>query len=531
MIPLPRPLASRRGRLHRAAAAVLASLAGLAVAMPCAVVAAPAEIRQLAAGDTATALPKLVAALADTAPHVQETAALAIAALADQAAADDGDGPDFTPAAKALTGLLAGADGAVVRAAATALGVIGPVDDDDATDAVVEALERALARDRDAETRAACLVAIGDFGPAARGAVPGVARALRAPSALVRETAAAALASIGPESRVATGELARLLGDGQALVRSAATAALTAIGPDARDATPALAAALADGDAMVRGGAARALAAIGPDAAGAVGALTKALGAEQDRDVSLGIIDAFGEIGPGAIQAAPALVALVVSDAPDAETREAAVSALGEFGPQAATTAGAAVEKLLDDADPFVRVAAVGALEGLGRKSPRGRAILLKSLASDDEDLQAAAAEVIGDAGRAAPGYGAALGRVATAAKAPHTRAAAVAALGDIAAGDQAEVLGKALDDDDADVRHAAAYAIADLPEIVAGLEPALVAAADDDDVRVRMEIAPVLARLASPAAKKALATLADDDDENVAAVARQALGPAAAAR
>ncbi|MFM7077196.1 MAG: HEAT repeat domain-containing protein, partial [Planctomycetaceae bacterium] len=279
---------------------------------------------------------------------------------------------------------------------------------------------------------------------------------------------------------------------------------------------------LADGDAMVRGGAARALAAIGPDAGGAAGALAAALAVEKDRDVVIGILDACGEIGPGAIQAAQTLVGMLA--AADAEIREAAVSALGELGPQATATAGDATAKLLEDADPFVRVAAVGALAGLGRPAPRARAILLEALAGTDEDLQASAAEVIGDRGKAAAGFSAALARVAAAAADPHTRAAAITAIGDIGAADQPAALGKALGDDDADVRHAAAYAINDLPEIAPGLAAEIITAADDDDVRVRMEIAPLLAALGTPEAKKALQALADDDDDNVADVAQGVL-------
>ena len=484
-----------------------------------------AEVRQLlAAEDAQAALDKLVASLGSDDARGRLTAALAIAAIADRVSADaDDEGPDFAPAAAALLPLLTADDDGLVRAVATALGTIGPVGDDDAVDDAVDALSRAAARVKDAATRAACLVALADYGPAAQSAVPAIVKFLRAKTALVRETAAATLAAIGPESRVATSELARLLGDEQPLVRAAAAAALSSIGPDARDATAALAAALADSNPMVRGGAARALASIGPDAGAATGMLVKALGGEKDRDVVLGIIDAFGEIGPAAIEATPTLVASLSSD--DAETREAIVSALGELGTGAAPTAASAVENMLGDADPFVRVAAAGGLVGMGRAAGRERNVLLTALRSDDEELQAAAAEVVGDWGKAAAGFSAALAKIASNAKDPQARAAAVTALGDIAAADQAETLGKALDDDDADVRHAAAYAIADLPEIVAGLEAAIVAAADDDDVRVRMEIAPTLARLGTPAAKKALDALANDEDGNVADVAKQVAG------
>ena len=93
------------------------------------------------------------------------------------------------------------------------------------------------------------------------------------------------------------------------------------------------------------------------------------------------------------------------------------------------------------------------------------------------------------------------------------------------------KALGKALADDGADVRHAAAWAIADLPETVAPLAREIVAAADDDDVRVRMEVAGVLGRLGTPEAEKALRALAADEDDNVADVAKGVIGGKAAAR
>lgn len=493
-----------------------------------------AEIRHMATADDPNgALPALVTALGVDDPRGRLTAALSIAALADRAPADDDtDGPDFTPAVKALIPLVSADDPALLRAVATALGTIGPVGDDDLVDDAVDALGRAASRVTDAETRAGCLVALADYGPASRGAVPTVARFLRAKTPLVRETAAATLAAIGPEARGATGELARLLGDDHPLVRAAAAAALAAIGPDARDSTPVLASALSDADPMVRGATARALAAIGPDAAPAIGAIVAALSHENDGDVALGLVDACGEIGPGAIPSAATLVGLLSSA--DAEMREAAAGALGALGAAAAQTAAAPLEKLLDDADPFVRVAAAGARIGVGRHGARERGVLVAALRADDEELQAAAAEVIGDWGDGASGFTAELARVAVSAKDPQTRVAAIAAIGDIAATDsgvdQADALGRALDDDDADVRHAAAYAIAEIPAAAAALEKAVVAAADDDDVRVRMEIAPVLARLGTPEARRALEGLADDDDESVAEVAKEALGAGAAA-
>lgn len=274
-------------------------------------------------------------------------------------------------AVAAIVPALTDADPHLVRAAATAIGAIGPVDGAERTDDVIDALRRCAAAAKDAETCAACIVAIGDYGPAAESAVGPLTVLLRDKAALVREAAAAALAAIGPEARAATGVLATLLRGDEPLVRAAAAAALAGIGPDARDAVMALSDAVADANPLVRGTVVRAIAAIGPDAAAATG--------------------------------------------------------------------------------PLVR------------------------------------------------------------------------ALGDIGAIDAPEPLGRALDDDDADVRYAAAYSIADIPQVAASLETALVAAADDEDVRVRMEVAPSLARIGTAAAKKALDALVHDEDANVADVARNA--------
>ncbi|NBO32700.1 MAG: hypothetical protein EBV05_14325 [Cyanobacteria bacterium WB6_1B_304] len=178
-------------------------------------------VRGLAtAADTKAASGALAGALGDAEPRVRFAAALALAAVADRAT-DDDTSDALAAAVPALVGLLGDGDHHVVRAAATALGAIGPADDDDTVRTVVNALVRVVSATADAQTHAAALTALADYGPAAEAAVPALVRRLRSSAPLVREGAAAALAAIGPEARAATGELARGLADPETLVRAA----------------------------------------------------------------------------------------------------------------------------------------------------------------------------------------------------------------------------------------------------------------------------------------------------------------------
>lgn len=485
------------------------------------------SIRGLARAATPESAKALAAALGDREPAVRRAAALALASVAEAFNAADKDPGDLDDALAAavtpLLPLLADADVGVVQAAATALGTIGPDDDDNVTDDIVDALGRAAVRVKDAAACAACVTALADMGPAAASATPALARLLRHDQTTVREAAATALAAIGPDARAAVAELVRTLADRDRLVAAASASALAAIGPDARAAVGPLAAALSAPDAMLRGTAARALGDIGPDAADAAGSLAAAVVREQDADVLRACIDACGEIGPGAVEAVPALVGQLAATA--AETRESAASALAAIGPAAAATAAGPLERLLADKEPAVRLAAADGLVGVGRTGPAVRRAIAEALASGDAGLRAAAAEVAGDLGPAAAPFLPRLAALATDDKDVDVRVAAVTALAEVGEAGAA-ALGRALADPDADVRHAAAYALADNPEAAATLVPGLIKALSDESVPVQLEAAHALGGLgkAAAAARPVLEKLAAADDDVVADVARQAL-------
>ena len=142
------------------------------------------------------------------------------------------------------------------------------------------------------EVRFAAILALGDLGAKAVGAVPELVEILRTEKGgRARWFAATALGRIGPAAKDAVPILIEDLrsqeiaerdlfpsqpGDpGPIPIRLAAAVALGGIGPDARVAVPAPAHALLDRDWRVRDEAATALGRIGPDAAAAIPMLVR----------------------------------------------------------------------------------------------------------------------------------------------------------------------------------------------------------------------------------------------------------------
>jgi hypothetical protein len=132
-------------------------------------------------------------------------------------------------------------------------------------------------KDSSAWTRYLAAKALGELGPAAKKAVPALARAVADEHESVRAQAAYALGEIGPEAKGAVLALRRALTDSKSSVRLQAACALGEIGPEAKSAALQLANSLRDSDEEVRRWAAWALGKIGPAARPAVPALTRAL--------------------------------------------------------------------------------------------------------------------------------------------------------------------------------------------------------------------------------------------------------------
>ncbi|MGD1149187.1 MAG: serine hydrolase [Thermoanaerobaculaceae bacterium] len=235
--------------------------------------------------------------------------------------------------------------------------------------------------------------------------------------------------------------------------------------------------ALRDPDAEVRRNAAEGLARLGPGAVEAVPALVAALD-DPDLGVRWHSAVALGTMGPGAV--APLVGALRGTNA---TTRQGAALALGKMGPGAS----AALDPLIDalkDSDASVRERAAETLGLLGPGAATAVGALVRVLSDADPYVEGKAAEALGRFGRdAVPALALALGdRERT------VRWCAAIALGRIgaAAREAVPALTGALQDADENVRWCAVIALGSVGGQAAGAVPALVRCLHDKDEDVR---------------------------------------------
>lgn len=164
--------------------------------------------------------------------------------------------------------------------------------------------------------------------PQDKSQIPALTKALSDPDPAVRANAASALGEIGPEAKSAVPGLVKLFSeDGIINVRTNAANALRKIGPEAKSAVPALIKLLSeDSDDEVRGLAVFVLGGIGPEAKSAVPALTKLLSDDHITDLRAFAAMVLGEIGPEARSAIPELTKLTGES--DDKVRDNAAKAL-----------------------------------------------------------------------------------------------------------------------------------------------------------------------------------------------------------
>jgi len=156
--------------------------------------------------------------------------------------------------------------------------------------------------------------------------------------------------------------------------------AIWGLAPEAREVVPALTPLLESGDARVARTAAKALRDIGPDAAPAIPAMRKLLaGGELDALVRNAICEALGAVGPAARRALPELLAQLRDprfmpasiDYRDEVWRPCfdAISALALIGDRSQTVLSG-LRSLLSSKNPMVQLEALGALVRLAPDSP-----------------------------------------------------------------------------------------------------------------------------------------------------------------
>ncbi|MCC6627006.1 MAG: HEAT repeat domain-containing protein [Chloroflexi bacterium] len=367
---------------------------------------------------------------------------------------------------------------------------------------------------------------------AARGDVPGLARALTDDEPAVRQAAAAALVRCPPGP--AAPALALALADPDPTVRAAAgealgrldaapaVAALRAQWRATPDEAPLLLAALgrlaADGaawatlveaasapDPVVRVAAARALGRRGD--ARSVAPLLAAL-ADADAHVSASAVTALAAVGPE--RALAPLTVVLADGAPPA--RALAAEALGAMSDARALTP---LARALADPDPAVRAAALAAIDRLPEP---GRQIAAQASAALEPAARERAAQRLRQIAALPPLQGALAAR-----DHPGLRAAAARAIARLGEPGIVAALAGALADPEPAVRQEAAWllGVSGRPDALAPLLTALTGAADP---ALRATAARALGRLGQPAAAPALEAARADPDPAVATAAARAL-------
>lgn len=244
----------------------------------------------------------------------------------------------------------------------------------------------------EASDRKSAAALIGEFGPAAKDAVPELIEALKDQDKRVLVSAVRALMQIGPVAQEAVPELIKALKDSDNFIRQVVIEALERIDPVVS--VPAMIEALKDADSNVWHNTMGALARIGPKA------LPKLIEALNDANTGVRWKTAvvLGRIGPEADEAVPALIKALK----DAETdvRQKAVEALGRIR-QAGNETVLALAASLKDSDKNVRLKAVEALENIGPAAKEAVPALIEVLKDTDNSVRWSAKEALGKIGPA----------------------------------------------------------------------------------------------------------------------------------
>lgn len=466
----------------------------------------------------------LLRALEDPSPEVRGGAVEALARAG-------------APVVPALGERLAHEEAFVRRAAALALGDIGP----DAAPALAALVRAAIDRDDGVRRAASQVLARVDpawaVAPATRLAIPALVEGLRSDLPWVSRAAAALLPRVG---RPAVPALVELLADWEKEAhRRGALRILEQLGPSAADAAPALADLLAGPETEFRQAAAEALVRLGTAARPAVPALIRAL-SDWSPPVRRSAALALGAVGAGAAHGVPGLLGLLADW--DDGAREAAVAALGGIGEPAVpllaqllqerdlTRAGERT-RFREEVDRLWR-----RLDESGSHPPPDKSwrhlawAAREGLRERTEVVRQAAAKALGRVGPSAAPAVPALAQ-ALSDESPLVRLAAARALGEVGPGARAALppLVAVLVNGTGEVRKAAAEA---LPRIdgdwcggaeAAAVLPALVARLKENGPRAA-EAADALALVGAEAAPVLARALAADD-QGVGEAAAKTLG------
>jgi HEAT repeat protein len=286
----------------------------------------------------------------------------------------------------------------------------------DAAPQAVEGLTKAVSNE-DPEVRMQALLALGEFGPAAKSAAPTAIKALEGDEFDgARYAAAFALGKMGDPAAIQP--LQKAFESEDSFQKMLAAQALARLEPDneeiVKQAAEQMAHSLASKDPAERAAAARGLAEFGGSSEVTAPALEKAV-ADAEPEVILDAMDAFVQlgakavprvkrgltneklrhyairiltrIGPDAKQAAPDIIEVLKNDdGSDPQFRAELQFGLGSIGSDDASAVPSLVESLNSDNEQ-VRNSAIFALRNIGPAAGEAAAALRKNLKSEDKFL------------------------------------------------------------------------------------------------------------------------------------------------
>lgn len=230
--------------------------------------------------------------------------------------------------------------------------------------------------------------ALGEMGLQARPAARALLKACTDADPRVRASALGALVSAHVEVKTVLPRMDAALHDPSPIVRLTALQLVPFLGPDARPLGPSILAALKDSDAGIRRSA---IENVGPSQADAIPILLENLG---DAAMQPAILEALARIGSAAESVAPRLFEMLPT-----ATKTQRLQILAAISKTGATTAPPALTQGLQDTDPEIRAAALGAYaQAEHDKTPRNAA-LIAALADADAKPRRAAMEALGALG------------------------------------------------------------------------------------------------------------------------------------
>jgi HEAT repeat protein len=440
--------------------------------------------------ETPEAIPALTAAARDKSPDVAERAAYAL-------------GKFGAAAVPSLVSLLKDAAPDVRAAAAAELRDIGTA----AKDATEPLIALMLAKDADLGSRVRAVEAVGKVGPPPSVAIPALLKLLDDKDVTIRSCAVFSIGDLGPTAKEVLPELIKLTSHADPKIRAAAAGAMGELGAEGKSAAPLLKEMIVKGDTGARVAAGRSLWKIAPPHGGDAVELLRAISSPKDEERWLA---AWGlcHTDKSPDMAKDALIKALGDR--DARVRRFAVEALTHVSRSRIGDEDPDVDRLaplVDDPDPKVRQAAVGAIVYIGeRKFTNDRESILKAMKDPDIDVRRAAVGHPGQPfGFYAGGVGMYMGEIPqvpveaierrrelTAALVPfladpdeEIHEGAIESIGDIGEGAEAAVpqLARILrEDPDPKIRHQAAWSLSNIGPSAKEAIPALIKALDDTD-------------------------------------------------